>query len=339
VTVIASARAPVRVDFTGGYTDIAPVSTDMASITVNAAIGRYAHVVAQGRTDGRCVIFRDGRRVVDASLQDDEPLTLDLGLTAALSLAPLGGVEIHSWLDAPSRSGLGTSGAMSVALVGALAVLKGDSLSPDELAESAAAVERSAGIAGGKQDQLASSLGGVNAFQFDPILATLATPLGEPAVQLVESCIVLHDDRGRDSQDLVAEVMRAYQTDDNGTRFTLTKLAAVGADVQAAFEQGSVATLGDAIDTVCELQACLHVAIRAAIDTSPVKKMIEDGLCWAKPLGGAGLGAAWVALPRHGKRAVLLDAVAGSSLRAWPCIRASGADVEAFDSIVKKPTA
>jgi galactokinase/mevalonate kinase-like predicted kinase len=50
------ATAPMRLDFAGGWTDVAPFSTREGGVVVNGAIGLRAHVDLQlGGTLLRCV--------------------------------------------------------------------------------------------------------------------------------------------------------------------------------------------------------------------------------------------------------------------------------------------
>src|SRR5437762_10199963 len=72
--------------------------------------------------------------------------------------------------DAPPGSGLGSSGAMDVALVAALALARAEQLTAREIAEQAWYLETvEAKIPGGKQDQFAAALGGFQRLTFrDP---------------------------------------------------------------------------------------------------------------------------------------------------------------------------
>src|SRR5207247_8630168 len=72
--------------------------------------------------------------------------------------------------DAPPGSGLGSAGALGVALVGALTRVRHDPLSQQDVADQAWQVETiEAQLPGGKQDQYAAALGGFHRLTFrDP---------------------------------------------------------------------------------------------------------------------------------------------------------------------------
>src|SRR5437764_12238028 len=81
--------------------------------------------------------------------------------------------------DAPPGSGLGSSGAMDVALVGALALARADRLSEREIAEQAWYLETvEARIPGGKQDQIAAAMGGCTRHTIDdPVVGAVPNTL------------------------------------------------------------------------------------------------------------------------------------------------------------------
>ena len=46
------ARAPVRLDFAGGWTDVAPYTFEMGGVVVNLAIDKYATATLEVDDDG-----------------------------------------------------------------------------------------------------------------------------------------------------------------------------------------------------------------------------------------------------------------------------------------------
>ena len=69
-------------------------------------------------------------------------------------------IEISSLADVPDGTGLGSSGSYLVGLLHALRVLKGEKITPEQLAEEAfEIVNKDLGLPDGKQDFYAASLG------------------------------------------------------------------------------------------------------------------------------------------------------------------------------------
>src|SRR5207302_6188067 len=137
------ATAPTRLDFAGGWTDVPPFSAREGGVVVNGAIGLRATVQLElGGTLLRLVSEELGETLECANsggLTAGGKLPL---VKAALRMYPvLGGFTLTTRCDAPSGSGLGSSGALGVALVGALTCARQEPLSQPEFADQAWQVE------------------------------------------------------------------------------------------------------------------------------------------------------------------------------------------------------
>ena len=79
------------------------------------------------------------------------------------------GLSVFLASQVPPGTGLGSSSTAAVALIKAMAVLRGDRLSRYEIAELACQVEiEELGMPIGKQDQYAAAFGGLNFIEFTP---------------------------------------------------------------------------------------------------------------------------------------------------------------------------
>src|SRR3954468_11696166 len=114
-------RAPTRIDFGGGWTDVPPYSSEMGGFVCNIAITRYATVT----------LSRDERAPMLA-----ETSAGDRGIvTAAARRFGANDVHIGVTSDFPIGAGLGGSSAVGVATVAAFAELRRQEMSPSEIAE------------------------------------------------------------------------------------------------------------------------------------------------------------------------------------------------------------
>ncbi len=173
---VVTARAPVRVSFGGGGTDLGAYADRFGGYVVSAAIARYAYVSAhQPARRELCVTSADyhlrQRFAVNELPAAAEPLALPkvaLAVFAARCPDLLDrGVDLYLSSEAPPGSGLGSSSAMTVALIRALAAYLGEPMTPDEVAALACEIEITRlGMPIGKQDQYASAIGGLNAITF-----------------------------------------------------------------------------------------------------------------------------------------------------------------------------
>jgi D-glycero-alpha-D-manno-heptose-7-phosphate kinase len=166
------AKAPLRISFAGGGTDVPPFPEQEGGRVLSTTIDRFAYCTLRPRADqeihihsvdfGVSVSYNDETRLVyDGKLDLVKAAILKLGGPEST------GFDLFLQSDAPPGSGLGASSAMMVALVGVLKEFKGLPLTDYEIADLACVIERKdLGIAGGLQDQYAATFGGFNYIEF-----------------------------------------------------------------------------------------------------------------------------------------------------------------------------
>lgn len=186
--MLIRSRAPVRIDFAGGWTDVPLFAQDQPGAVVNAAINIYTYVTVKKLPDKRIETnaygYKHFETVEDTSIKiysadfdiyqeaaDIKELeyngNIDLAKAAIRKMNISGGLEVITRSNAPAGSGLGSSAAMGVALIGALSQFNGEIFLLYESAELASSIERhELCILGGKQDQYASAMGGINFMEF-----------------------------------------------------------------------------------------------------------------------------------------------------------------------------
>lgn len=193
--MIVRARAPLRIDLAGGWTDVPPYVARSGGAVVNVAIGLHAHAWVRPRPEGvrLCAIDQDAvvtARRIEELRPDGE---LALLKAAARRYGPAGGFELVTRSDAPAGSGLGGSGALGVALVAALTAARGERRQPAEIAQAAHQVEvHDAGVRGGKQDQYIAALGGVQYMEFgDPGVSCTSLDVPADCLRELEQHLIL----------------------------------------------------------------------------------------------------------------------------------------------------
>lgn len=283
--------APMRLDFAGGWTDVPPFSAREGGVVVNGAIGLRAHVELKlGGTLLRLVAEELGETLECANaggLVRGGKLPL---LTAALRMFPvLGGFTLTTRSDAPSGSGLGSSGALGVALVGALTRARQESLDGRDFAEQAWHVETNeAGLPGGKQDQYGAALGGFHRFSFrDPDVGVEPVTLDPAfAAALERQILVCYTNKSRVSGDTISRVMGAYESGDAKVTAALRGLKDVGDTMAEALRAADLARVGSLLSENWKHQQALDPGMR-----TPEMARIEQAAAHAGMLGGKAAGA------------------------------------------------
>ena len=326
------AEAPVRLDLAGGWTDVPPFSSREGGVVVNATIGLRAHAeLTLGGTLIRLVAEDLGQQLECA---DSGGLVLDGRLNlhkAALRMFPVTGrFTLTTRADAPPGSGLGTSGALDVALIAVLAAARQERLEAREAAEHGWHLEtHEAGIPGGKQDQFASALGGVNRLTFrDPDVGVEPVTLDAAfAAALERRTVLCYTGHSRVSGDTIARVMAAYERGDRGVTGALRALKDLAERMAEALRAADFARVGALLSENWERQQQLDPGMR----TEEMARL-EAAMSGAGVLGGkaAGAGAGGtmffltgddprpaVAASRAAGATVLPMAWAHEGVRAW----------------------
>lgn len=172
VRSIIRSKAPLRLSFAGGGTDVSPYAEERGGCVLNATIDRYAFGSLMSTDDGGLTIDSLDydvvqRHEVDRQLVYDGELDLVKAVVNAFEPAASKGCELFIHCDAPPGSGLGSSSAMVVAQIGLFKERLRIPITDYEIAELAYRIERvDAGIAGGRQDHYAATVGGFNFIEF-----------------------------------------------------------------------------------------------------------------------------------------------------------------------------
>jgi D-glycero-alpha-D-manno-heptose-7-phosphate kinase len=166
---LVRAKAPLRISFCGGGTDVPPYPERFGGCVLSCTIDKYSYVTLRRRDDNDVVI-----RSLDFGLSvrydrseataREEKLAL---VHAIIERFDAHGIDVFVHSDAPPGSGLGSSSSMVVALCAAFNHWTGRDVSRYELAALAVEIERNdLGIVGGLQDQYAAVFGGFNYIEF-----------------------------------------------------------------------------------------------------------------------------------------------------------------------------
>jgi len=249
-----TAEAPVRIDFAGAWTDVPIFHETFGGATLNSAIKMYVH---GERLTG------DHRKMKD-------------------------GMTVHYEADLPWGAGLGSSASMNVLWLG---LVKGRPLSSVKvrlvLAENAFKIERVLGIIGGKQDQCASAVGGINVFEFSKDgIHSLPVGLSASRVRDLESSLLLcYTGVARLSSRIHENVWGNFAKGHRDIIDALIRMRDSAYEGKEALEKGDFEQFGRILSTQFE---CTKI-----MDSSTSNQLLEDLFALVKDdiLGGKPCGA------------------------------------------------
>lgn len=338
MSILVRARAPLRLSFGGGGTDVSPYPEERGGVVLSTTIDKFAYATVQPRRDTKFEIHSiDFDRTARYAHVRRLPFDGDLDLIKAVvrRFKPKHGASLVIHSDAPPGSGLGSSSTLVVALVAALREWLGAPLTAYDMAELAYAIERvDLGIAGGRQDQYAAAFGGFNFIEFQKD-ATIVNPLRVPEAALREleyRLLLCYLNQTRSSADIITRQRASYVARKKKVVQALDALKASTYEMKRALLLGDIDGFG----------AILHEAwmskkkLDAGISTDPVDALYEKarraGAIGGK-MPGAGGGGYFLFLTRFDRRhrvAAALEKLGGQvvpfqfeprGVQTWPVAR------------------
>ncbi|SHH26850.1 GHMP family kinase ATP-binding protein [Thermosipho atlanticus] len=256
--MIIRSRVPLRISFSGGGTDVSPYCDEYGGMVLNATIDRYATITLIPKNDKNMVIKSVDYDLtvkydVDENLAYDGQLDLIKGVInhfKGKNEIP-SGFEIYIHNDAPPGSGLGSSSAVCVALIGAFKEWLNLPLTPYDIAELAFKIERiELGIKGGRQDQYATAFGGFNFMEFYDN-RTIVNPLklSENIInELHYSLILAYIGGSHDSSKILSRQIKNVKTKNKESLQSLHNLKELAINMKNALVMGKLGKFGLYLD-------------------------------------------------------------------------------------------
>lgn len=317
------ARAPVRMSFGGGGTDLEAYYTRFGGFVVSAAITRYCHIMVRPSADG-------GIRINSADYQTAETFSrreipevaepLVLPKAAIERFAPHGlrerGVDLFLCAEVPPGTGLGSSSAMAVGLVLGLAASVGMALGAADAAEMACWLEiERLGMPIGKQDQYASAFGGLNMIEFSADGVSV-TPLNLPSnvsAALNARLLLFSTGQSRDSARILHQ-----QRADTGSKPVVTeslhRIKALAREMCDALVAEDLDRFGRLLDRAWQYKKRLSGKISSTAIDHWYEAAREAGALGGKIAGAGGGGFLMLYCPPQCQKAVRAT-MAGFGLR------------------------
>lgn len=289
------AKAPLRVSFAGGGTDVPPFPQREGGLVLNATINRYAYGALAPREDDTVAVESvDFGLAVDYAA--DDPLAFDGRLDlvkAAIRKLGRGGFNLFLHSNAPPGSGLGSSSSVMVALIGLLKEFHRMPLTDYEIARLAFTVEREdLGIRGGLQDQYAATFGGFNYIEMDGD-RVVVNPLRIPADvvhELEHNMLLAYTGRTRASDHIIEDQTSRVEQSDAAALEGLRMQKRLAAEMKDALLQRRVTEFGELLGTAWEYKKKLSPRIATSFIDEAYQEARRQGALGGKVTGAGGGG-------------------------------------------------
>lgn len=158
-------RAPFRVSFCGGGSDLPSFYEQHGGCVLSTTIKKYMYLTIHNYFHKDEIVLKYSQT---ENVKDFSEINHRI-FKQCLTDFDIKGVELSSMADIPAGTGLGSSSTFTVALLHLLHTYKGEYVSKYKLAKEACEIEiEKLGEPIGKQDQFAAAFGGLKFYEFLP---------------------------------------------------------------------------------------------------------------------------------------------------------------------------
>lgn len=321
----ACARAPVRVDPAGGGTDAPPYCIDHGGAVVNFAVQRHVFACAQRLPQGSDIVIWSSDLNVGLVSKDASTLRTRPGsefLKAfVLRMVPEGdSLLLVTESDVPPGSGLGSSGALGVAIVAAIDRVYGRARSPQETAALANDIERKdLGYPGGDQDSYGAALGDINLLQYRTGGGVTCRQLSitpDTRRALESRSLLIYSGVAHTSASIHEDIKRTYAEENSSTLHALQMLHQQAELMADALESGNLSDYAAILNESCRQLYRLHESCDS-IDHRRYAQSLADQILGAKTCGAGG-GGFLLVFTKPGRRQECIRRVGEMGGLVWP---------------------
>ena len=264
---------------------------------ISCTIDRYAYVSLEPRKDEKVVIRSldfDIVSILDSISEIRYDGKLDLAKAVIRTMGkPTEGLTFHISCNAPPGSGLGSSSALIVGVVGVMKRFHELSLTSYEIADTAYKIEREElKIKGGMQDQYAATFGGLNFIEFKSN-GVVVNPLRvrqEILNELSTHLVLCNTGRTRLSSKILTRQIKSYEEGNEHVLKNLSGLKQLAFDLKDALLKGKVEKIASLLDEDWELKKQLDNKISNPFLERVSKIARSSGASGGKILGAGGGG-------------------------------------------------
>lgn len=321
--MIIRARAPLRVSYAGGGTDVPPYPKLVGGVVLSSTVKNYAYCSISPRDDDKVAIFQEntGANSEAACLKDlNGHSEVSLVKAVAERFEPEHGFDASLRYDALPGAGLGSSSALCVALVGALKEWKRSSMTDYDVANLAYEVERKdVGIPGGMQDQYASTFGGFNLIEFKKE-ATIVNALRirrDILNELEYNSLLCFTGTTRQSGGILKRQIESYERKDARVLGALEKMKELTLEMKDRLLTGNLTEFAKLLNSEWELKKLLDHGIRTEESERLLLEARRAGAIGGKLLGAGGGGFLFLYC-ESGKQNQVQQSIEGLGGRTYP---------------------
>jgi D-glycero-alpha-D-manno-heptose-7-phosphate kinase len=295
---LVRAKAPLRLSFAGGGTDVPPFPAEQGGLVLNATINRYVYATLRPREDDEIELesldfglaLRYGAG--DPLIFDGQ---LDLLKAAIRKLwdPATGGFDLFVRSSAPPGSGLGLSSTVMVAMIGLLREFQRIPLTDYEIADHAYVLERQdLGLNGGLQDQYAATFGGFNFIEFfgDHVVVNPLRIRPETINELEHNLLLCYTGSTHVSDGIITDQTKRFVAGETETVEALKLQKDLATEMKNALLQGRLLAFADLLGEAWRQKKRMSPRIATSFIDEAYEEALKHGAVSGKVTGAGGGG-------------------------------------------------
>ena len=240
-------RSPLRLPLGGGGTDLPSYYEKYEGSLITAAINKYMFVnINEPALVNKIKISYYKIEIVD--LNEIENIQHEIVRESLKYLGIKKPLEIHSMADLSAGTGMGSSSAYTVALLKGLNTMNRRFISLKEIAEEACKIEiELCKKPIGKQDQYATTFGGINQLDIDKFGNVTVTPLHikqETIYELENRLMMFYTNINRDTNKIISEQRDLIKIDKEITINSMHNIKKIGSKIKDSLLDDDIDSFG-----------------------------------------------------------------------------------------------
>ncbi len=302
-------KAPVRIAFGGGGTDVEPYSSDNGGFVVNATINKYFTIKLDFNLENIIKVYKDDVLLYKLEANLDISVKSDLIKAILYYLSIKEGIDISFHSDPPKRAGLGASASLGCALIGGISRLQGNEIDENKIAEMAFQVEdKVLKNAGGRQDQYAAVHGGFNCLEFQGNSKVKIEKLKIPVSfksELENRLILYYTGQEHVSGDLVKDQIELYEKNKKKSKSYLDNLKEIAYNIRDTIISEDLESFGSLLQKDLEVKSKFNPRLMTEFMNNLNKGMIKRGAIGGRVCGAGGGGCMIWLIKNIDKKAII----------------------------------
>jgi D-glycero-alpha-D-manno-heptose-7-phosphate kinase len=295
--VLIRSKAPLRISFAGGGTDVSPYSDERGGIVLSTTIDKYAYCTISPRNDSEITIKsldfgKTEKWRADCNLMQYDG-NLDIIKAVLKHFDVKQGFDMFLHCEAPPGSGLGGSSTVIVSIIGATAEWLGIPLSQYEIARLAYVLEREElGYQGGRQDQYAAVFGGFNYIEFkgSDVIVTPLRVKNDILNELHYNLLLCYTGKTRDSGNIIQEQKKGYTQGKEQVISALDNAKRLATETKDALMKGEIRHIGELLNESWQFKKRFTESISNDYIDSIYSTAMANGAIGGKISGAGGGG-------------------------------------------------